>query len=97
MPVFVYYGFLFPHEYSGEGRFVLYPIRTTSFVSIVLYLMQNAKIIELAIVGPEAPYYVSQINATYSSFIELYSPAIRCNQDWVAQTSIKFRYKFKLN
>ena len=44
-----YNGFLFPHEYSGEGRGAqpeyecgkrnpLYPIRTTSFVSIIMYL-----------------------------------------------------------
>ena len=32
-----YNRFLFPHEYSGEGRGALYPIRAASFVSIVLY------------------------------------------------------------
>jgi hypothetical protein len=38
-----YDGFLFPHEYSGEGQGAqinpLYSIRAASFVSIVLYLI----------------------------------------------------------
>jgi hypothetical protein len=41
-----YNGFIFPHKYSGEGRGEyecgkrnpLYPIRATSFVSIIIYL-----------------------------------------------------------
>ena len=33
-----YNRFLFPHEYSGEGRGALYPIRANSFVSIIMYL-----------------------------------------------------------
>jgi hypothetical protein len=33
-----YNGFLFPHSYSCGKRNPLYPIRATSFVSIIMYL-----------------------------------------------------------
>ena len=42
-----YSGFLFPHSYSRGKKPSFYPIRATSFVSIIMYLMHKCSSIDI--------------------------------------------------